>query len=502
MCRLDCYQPAISFSSFPLSFAMDPSEHFHEDSHSLNHRSRASSGVSTTRSLLNTLQLSSSPRGAQPLDLSGTQSSSASSQRTTSSPYISPELAVRHIQGFLPTPASQTSHAPFPQLSEDILNAAWFNVQTSQPSDQGPPLLKVDPVDEVPQNSNSSTSLPTPQSANMSAVASLNFDPMFDMGPRSSYSWSVLESGNNSGLLGHQLGHYGSEASLTPPSGTSSVTASPPRNMSAEQRELKRQQDQARRNSKNAARMRRAGSGSTYGQSPPVSLAELATPASLPVYTTGPTQISLLAEPPTSLTSAASYSLPTYSTSLPSDPQSQTVFSNPYQPQPYLQEYQPAYPTTTPPGLPSHYGLADSLLGDDFSQAATALTIPHSRVNLGTHDQQHRQQAPGLIYANAMSMMGPVPGSSPPHHSSAAHVQQQDAAHNVRVVGSRPKPQCWEHGCNGRQFSTFSNLLRHQREKSGQATKSVCPNCGAEFTRTTARNGHQQNDKCKARRST
>ncbi|KAI6311526.1 hypothetical protein MCOR29_008243 [Pyricularia oryzae] len=336
----------------------------------------------------------------------------------------------------------------------------------------------------------------------MSAVASLNFDPMFDMGPRSSYSWSVLESGNNSGLLGHQLGHYGSEASLTPPSGTSSVTASPPRNMSAEQRELKRQQDQARRNSKNAARMRRAGSGSTYGQSPPVSLAELATPASLPVYTTGPTQISLLAEPPTSLTSAASYSLPTYSTSLPSDPQSQTVFSNPYQPQPYLQEYQPAYPTTTPPGLPSHYGLADSLLGDDFSQAATALTIPHSRVNLGTHDQQHRQQAPGLIYANAMSMMGPVPGSSPPHHSSAAHVQQQDAAHNVRVVGSRPKPQCWEHGCNGRQFSTFSNLLRHQREKSGQATKSVCPNCGAEFTRTTARNGHQQNDKCKARRST
>ncbi|KAI6353288.1 hypothetical protein MCOR25_009080 [Pyricularia grisea] len=325
----------------------------------------------------------------------------------------------------------------------------------------------------------------------MSAVASLNFDPMFDMGPRSSYSWS-----------GHQLGNYGSEASLTPPSGTSSVTASPPRNMSAEQRELKRQQDQARRNSKNAARMRRAGSGSTYGQSPPVSIAELATPASLPVYTTGPTQISLLAEPPTSLTSAASYSLPTYSTSLPSDPQSQTVFSNPYQPQSYLQEYQPAYPTTTPPGLPSHYGLADSLLGDDFSQAATALTLPHSRVNLGAHDQQYRQQAPGLMYANAMSMMGPVPGSSPPHHQSAAHVQQQDAAHNVRVVGSRPKPQCWEHGCNGRQFSTFSNLLRHQREKSGQATKSVCPNCGAEFTRTTARNGHQQNDKCKARRST
>ncbi|KAM0717424.1 hypothetical protein Q7P37_007276 [Cladosporium fusiforme] len=69
-----------------------------------------------------------------------------------------------------------------------------------------------------------------------------------------------------------------------------------------------------------------------------------------------------------------------------------------------------------------------------------------------------------------------------------------DAA--MRVLNQRPKPQCWEHGCNGRQFSTFSNLLRHQREKSGTASKSYCPRCGAEFTRTTARNGHLQHDKC------
>jgi hypothetical protein len=72
---------------------------------------------------------------------------------------------------------------------------------------------------------------------------------------------------------------------------------------------------------------------------------------------------------------------------------------------------------------------------------------------------------------------------------------------HVRVVQSRPKPRCWEHGCNGRQFSTFSNLLRHQREKSGQAAKATCPNCGAEFTRTTARNGHLLHDKCKGRRN-
>ncbi len=66
---------------------------------------------------------------------------------------------------------------------------------------------------------------------------------------------------------------------------------------------------------------------------------------------------------------------------------------------------------------------------------------------------------------------------------------------------SHPRPQCWDHGCNGRQFSTFSNLLRHQRERTGVASKSYCPRCGAEFTRATARNGHVAHVKCKPRRN-
>ncbi|KAI9846916.1 MAG: hypothetical protein M1837_003528 [Sclerophora amabilis] len=83
----------------------------------------------------------------------------------------------------------------------------------------------------------------------------------------------------------------------------------------------------------------------------------------------------------------------------------------------------------------------------------------------------------------------------PQRSTSSSRADEQ-----VRVINSRPKPRCWDHGCNGRQFSTFSNLLRHQREKSGTATKSYCPRCGAEFTRTTARNGHMAHEKCKARK--
>ncbi|KAJ5031183.1 hypothetical protein PSV08DRAFT_386718 [Bipolaris maydis] len=92
----------------------------------------------------------------------------------------------------------------------------------------------------------------------------------------------------------------------------------------------------------------------------------------------------------------------------------------------------------------------------------------------------------------------PVSSASVPALSSSPSTQGNPVM--PRVINSRPKPQCWEHGCNGRQFSTFSNLLRHQREKSGTASKSTCPRCGAEFTRTTARNGHMAHDKCKPRR--
>ncbi|EAU33743.1 conserved hypothetical protein [Aspergillus terreus NIH2624] len=83
--------------------------------------------------------------------------------------------------------------------------------------------------------------------------------------------------------------------------------------------------------------------------------------------------------------------------------------------------------------------------------------------------------------------------SSPDSAPASSDADQQQ----VRVISFRPKPQCWDHGCNGREFSTFSNLLRHQREKSGVVAKAECPSCGAVFTRTTARNIHVAQGKCK-----
>jgi hypothetical protein len=68
-------------------------------------------------------------------------------------------------------------------------------------------------------------------------------------------------------------------------------------------------------------------------------------------------------------------------------------------------------------------------------------------------------------------------------------------ANGLQIVNA-----CWESGCDGTKFSSFSNLLRHQREqhgeKHGESAKATCNLCGLEFTRTTARNVHQENRVC------
>jgi hypothetical protein len=172
------------------------------------------------------------------------------------------------------------------------------------------------------------------------------------MAGRTNFTWPVMESAN---LLGHNLGSYGSDVSLTPPSAPRSVTSSPPRGiLTAEQRELKRQRDQARRDTKISQRQRRADSGaSSYVHSPPVTMADLTTGASsLPIYTTAPSQISVLAQPVSTL--APQQYLPSYSPPMESQA---NMFSSQYSPQPYLQMgYSSNYPTSTSASLPSQYG--------------------------------------------------------------------------------------------------------------------------------------------------
>lgn len=170
------------------------------------------------------------------------------------------------------------------------------------------------------------------------------------------------------------------------------MTNSPPRT-TPEQRELKRQRDQARRDAKLAARLGRASSHSSHSghyhdvASPPHSdngdysranenysratdnyassngdYTTTSGLAHMPIYTTAPANMSLLTEPatlapemimpPYSPPLSSANSLPLHSPPLPSS--TSTVFPSPYQPHSYLPEY--PYTPSSSSSVSSHYG--------------------------------------------------------------------------------------------------------------------------------------------------
>jgi hypothetical protein len=59
------------------------------------------------------------------------------------------------------------------------------------------------------------------------------------------------------------------------------------------------------------------------------------------------------------------------------------------------------------------------------------------------------------------------------------------------------RPQCWQHGCRGRTFTSFSNYRRHVKEKEGKIKKVTCPRCGQQFARASGRNIHYAQRRCK-----
>ncbi|KAG6081767.1 hypothetical protein E4U30_002992 [Claviceps sp. LM220 group G6] len=312
----------------------------------------------------------------------------------------------------------------------------------------------------------------------------MQFDPVFDMAPRSAFTWpGPLDSGSsNSSVLGADLNSLlsgGSEASLTPPPSESrSLASSPPRgSMTPDQHAMNQYRERSRRETKLAARMRRGESSSYTTSPPPMSLSDASGSIPMPLYSTTSPSMSMLPGSAPNLQGQAY--MPSYNPSMQDVSQNSHMFTS----APFQHSIPSSY--SMPMDYPTLYS------GPTDYRYAEPSHAPHS--SYSSHNPGRNLPLPishdgNLVYA-------PVPSGATVGSTGSS----QEGSH-VRVVQSRPKPRCWDHGCNGRQFSTFSNLLRHQREKSGQATKATCPNCGAEFTRTTARNGHLLHDKCKQRK--
>ncbi|KAJ5168725.1 uncharacterized protein N7482_004319 [Penicillium canariense] len=148
---------------------------------------------------------------------------------------------------------------------------------------------------------------------------------------------------------------------------------------------------------------------------------------------------------------------------------------------PALSMARPFHPQPNPAALPDQSLMTSS---PPYMMNQPAYYLPEAPPIPSTH--------PSSMSLQASSMVAEPVFSSPDSIATGDSKERP-----LRVLSSRPRPQCWDHGCNGREFSTFSNLLRHQREKSGVVAKAECPVCGAVFTRTTARNIHVAQGKCK-----
>lgn len=165
-------------------------------------RSRASSGVSTTEGLLQSLQLAETGS----LETASYTSARPGSSRGLSSPaYLSPSLS-SHSTGYLPTPLSQ--HQPgFPSLSsEDVSHSEWFD--TEQQHTQGAPLLRLEPAYDQLGASPSPPPLASAETEAMryglgpdtaapsgfaasnprNSTVAISYDPAFNMGTRSSFN--------------------------------------------------------------------------------------------------------------------------------------------------------------------------------------------------------------------------------------------------------------------------------------------------------------------------
>ncbi|KAG9237615.1 hypothetical protein BJ875DRAFT_136945 [Amylocarpus encephaloides] len=396
-----------------------------------------------------------------------------------------PDPSAPHITA--PSPQGLT---PFPLLSDSELDSDWSYLEAPGGQSGSSTYLRVDDPSQSfqPQRSHSLHSLSQPPTilrsnsipANMSTVGiqqydTRNFEPA---GLRQSYTWPHFEMTPDqympqipSGLPSPPLNPSMLSAYDDPklmPIYSRSLSSSPPRgSLTPEQRILKRQRDHARRDSKTRARRERSASN-PYVVSNRTSPDLM--PRTLPEYSNSITPSPLLATGP----------LP----SQPAQPSPALSSSS------YLTPYSPALPETSSPEIYSVFTMSPA----GFSASPTFSSMsPYSQSGADPSTHSYVGRPHSLSSA-----------SDQPHmyqHHPHPKVGSTDSADHVRVVNTRPKPQCWEHGCNGRQFSTFSNLLRHQREKSGAAAKSSCPNCGAEFTRTTARNGHMAHEKCKQRRN-
>jgi len=130
---------------------------------------------------------------------------------------------------------------------------------------------------------------------------------------------------------------------------------------------------------------------------------------------------------------------------------------------------------------------------------------PHSQSRSSHSSSVSTPQPPTQAQAQAQPRSQPQASSqqarstppqriSPPRLRSVTSISSNRSASTSNTEGSH---KCSEPGCTARAFSTYGNLRRHMREQHGEAKRHQCGRCGQAFTRSTARDNHVKENRCK-----
>ncbi|KAG4276901.1 hypothetical protein FPRO04_14215 [Fusarium proliferatum] len=100
----------------------------------------------------------------------------------------------------------------------------------------------------------------------------------------------------------------------------------------------------------------------------------------------------------------------------------------------------------------------------------------HSNISEPVHEDSHQVS---LVHQATYS----------PGNEKHVEFTEDKMTRNTETLAYNSQTQCWDHGCNGRQFANRRNLVRHQREKF-RMDPIRCPYCSKIMMRKRSLPGH------------
>jgi hypothetical protein len=158
----------------------------------------------------------------------------------------------------------------------------------------------------------------------------------------------------------------------------------------------------------------------------------------------------------------------------------------------------------------SYWSFSGGPLEIDHSTQTTERTessSPSTTLWDATNSSYIDEDTLGLYTGASSSLMEKNNGSSTektfPHETQSTSNEDK----NLHNLGSSElitftellkEPRCYEHGYDGRLFSSASNLKRHQRERDRMVRQMLCSWCDAAFYRRWTRDHHVPRLHCRS----